>query len=390
MLTILKKGMRVSSLTSPFSYRTGDPSVLTVPRRGANFDLKTFAGGWEVPMTRIWPRANGFGMARRALLTGTAATAILPRIARAQKLDRVVFGTNWRAEAEHGGFYQAVAAGIYRRYGLDVAIRQGGPQINSAQLLTAGRLDFNMGGSLFGALNYVASGVPIVTVAAIFQKDPQILMAHPGQGNDTLAALKGKPIMISAGGQTTFWQYLKLRYGYTDSQIRPYTFQLAPFLVNKKAITQGYLTSEPFKAEQAGVKPVVMLLADSGYTSYTTTIETRTQVVRDKAELVQRFVDASIEGWYGYLNGDTAAADALIKRDNPEMTDDYIAYSREAMKRHGVVVSGDALALGIGAMTDARWKEFFETMTKAGVFKPSLDYRRAYTLAFVNKKVGMK
>ena len=341
-------------------------------------------------MTRIWPRANGFGMARRALLTGTAATAILPRIARAQKLDRVVFGTNWRAEAEHGGFYQAVAAGIYRRYGLDVAIRQGGPQINSAQLLTAGRLDFNMGGSLFGALNYVASGVPIVTVAAIFQKDPQILMAHPGQGNDTLAALKGKPIMIAAGGQTTFWQYLKLRYGYTDSQIRPYTFQLAPFLVNKKAITQGYLTSEPFKAEQAGVKPVVMLLADSGYTSYTTTIETRTQVVRDKAELVQRFVDASIEGWYGYLNGDTAAADALIKRDNPEMTDDYIAYSREAMKRHGVVVSGDALDLGIGAMTDARWNEFFETMTKAGVFKPSLDYRRAYTLAFVNKKVGMK
>ena len=390
MLTILKKGMRVSSLTSHFSYRTGDPSVLTVPRRGANFDLKTFAGGWEVPMTRIWPRANGFGMARRALLTGTAATALLPCNAGAQKVDRVVFGTNWRAQAEHGGFYHAVAAGIYRRYGLDVAIRQGGPQINSAQLLTAGRLDFNMGGSLFGALNYVVSGVPIVTVAAIFQKDPQILMAHPGQGNDTLAALKGKPIMISAGGQTTFWQYLKLRYGYTDSQIRPYTFQLAPFLVNKKAITQGYLTSEPFKAEQAGVKPVVMLLADSGYTSYTTTIETRTQVVRDKAELVQRFVDASIEGWYGYLNGDTAAADALIKRDNPEMTDDYIAYSREAMKRHGVVVSGDALALGIGAMTDARWNEFFETMTKAGVFKPSLDYRRAYTLAFVNKKVGMK
>jgi NitT/TauT family transport system substrate-binding protein len=247
-----------------------------------------------------------------------------------------------------------------------------------------------MGASLFGALNYVGSGVPIISVAAIFQKDPQILMSHPGQGNDTLSELTGKPIMISAGARTTFWQFLKQRYGYTDNQIRPYTFQLAPFLADKKAIQQGYLTSEPFKAEQAGVKPVVMLLADGGYTSYTTTIETRVAVVRDKAPLVQRFVDASIEGWYGYLDGDPGPADALIKRDNPEMTDDLLAYSRAAMKRHGIVVSGDALDLGIGAMTDARWKDFFDSMVKARVYKPSLDYRRAYTLAFVNKKIGMK
>ncbi len=327
---------------------------------------------------------------RRSLLGGAAALAAAPRIARAQKAERIVFGTNWRAQAEHGGFYHAVATGLYRRQGLDVTIRQGGPQINSAQLLAAGRLDFNMGGSLFGALNYVGSGVPIVTVAAIFQKDPQILMSHPGQGNDTLAVLKGKPIMISAGAQTTFWQFLKQRYGYTDDQIRPYTFQLAPFLADKKAIQQGYLTSEPFKAEQAGVKPVVMLLADGGYTSYTTTIETRVSVVRDRANLVQRFVDASIEGWYRYLDGDPGPADALIKRDNPDMTDDLLSYSRAAMKRHGIVVSGDALTLGIGAMTDARWKDFFDSMVKAGVYKPSLDFRRAYTLAFVNKKIGMK
>jgi NitT/TauT family transport system substrate-binding protein len=329
-------------------------------------------------------------ISRRALLAGAAAIAAAPRVALAQKLDRVVFGTNWRAQGEHGGFYQAVATDIYRRQGLDVTIRQGGPQINSAQLLASGRLDFNMGASLFGALNYVVSGVPIITVAAIFQKDPQILMAHPGQGNDTLEALKGKPIMISAGAQSTYWQFLKQRFGYTDDQIRPYTFQLAPFLADKKAIQQGYLTSEPFKAEKAGVKPVVLLLADGGYTSYTTTIETRAQVARDKAGVVQRFVDASIEGWYGYMNGDPAPANALIRRDNPDMTDDLLAYSRDAMKRHGIVVSGDALSLGIGAMTDARWKGFFETMAKAGVFKPSLDYRRAYTLGFVNKKVGMK
>ena len=328
-------------------------------------------------------------MTRRSLLAGAMATAMIPRTARAQKTDRIVFGTNWRAQAEHGGFYRAVAAGIYGRHGLDVTIRQGGPQINSAQLLAAGRLDFNMGASLFGALNYVESGVPIVTVAAIFQKDPQILMAHPGQGNDTLAALKGKPIMISAGAQTTFWQFLKVRYGYTDAQIRPYTFQLAPFLADKKAIQQGYLTSEPFKAEQAGVKPVVMLLADGGYTSYTTTIETRTEVVRGKPDLVQRFVDASIEGWYGYLDGDTAAADALIKRDNPDMTEELMAYSREAMKRYGIVISGDALTSGIGAMTDARWADFYDKMVKAGVVKPGIDIKKAYTLQFVNQAVGL-
>jgi len=327
---------------------------------------------------------------RRALLAGAAAIAAAPHVAHAQQSDRIVFGTNWRAQGEHGGFYHAVATGIYRRQGLDVTIRQGGPQINSAQLLAAGRLDFNMGASLFGALNYVASGVPIIPVAAVCQKDPQILMAHPGQGNDTLQALKGKPIMISAGAVSTYWQFLKQRFGYTDSQIRPYVFQLAPFLADKKAIQQGYLTSEPFKAEQAGVKPVVLLLADGGYTSYTTTIETRNQVVSGKPDLVRRFVDASIVGWYGYMDGDPGPANALIKHDNPEMTDDLLAYSRDAMKRYGIVVSGDALTLGIGAMTDARWTDFFNTMTRAGVFKPSLDYHRAYTLAFVNRKVGMK
>ena len=341
-------------------------------------------------MTASRASAEQTNLGRRALLTGAASVLATPAPGWAQKPDRVVFGTNWRAQAEHGGFYQAVATGLYRRRGLDVTIRQGGPQINSAQLLAAGRLDFNMGASLFGALNYLQSGVPIITVAAIFQKDPQILMAHPGQGHDSLAALKGKAIMISAGAQSTYWQFLKHRFGYTDAQIRPYTFQLAPFLADKKAIQQGYLTSEPFKAEQAGVRPVVLLLADGGYTSYTTTIETRADVVRDKPDLVQRFVDASIEGWHGYLEGDPGPANLLIKRDNPDITDGLIRFAIAAMKRHGIVVSGDALTLGIGAMTDARWKDFFDTMSGAGVFPPTLEYRRAYTLRFVNKKVGMK
>jgi len=304
--------------------------------------------------------------------------------------DKVTFGTNWKAQAEHGGYYQAVATGLYRKAGLDVTIRMGGPQVNHPQLLAAGVIDFNIGSSSFGALNYVQGAIPMVTVAAIFQKDPQVLISHPGQGNDTLAAMKGKPILIGAGSRATFWNFLKAKYGYTDDQIRPYTFNMAPFLADKSAIQQGYLTSEPYKIEQAGVKPLVHVLADAGYSSYSCTIETSWKLVREKPDLVQRFVNASIEGWYSYLHGDPGPGNTLIKKDNPDMTDDVIAYGIAALKKYGVVDSGDAKTLGIGAMTDARWKEFLATMAGIGLYPRDLDLTKAYTLAFVNRKVGMK
>ena len=304
--------------------------------------------------------------------------------------DKVTFGTNWKAQAEHGGYYQAVATGLYRKAGLDVTIRMGGPQVNHPQLLAAGAIDFNIGSSSFGALNYVQGAIPMVTVAAIFQKDPQVLISHPGQGNDTLAAMKGKPILVGAGSRATFWNFLKAKYGYTDDQIRPYTFNMAPFLADKSAVQQGYLTSEPYKIEQAGVKPLVHVLADAGYSSYSCTIETSWKLVREKPDLVQRFVNASIEGWYSYLYGDPGPGNALIKKDNPDMTDDVIAYGIAALKKYGVVDSGDAKTLGIGAMTDARWKEFLATMVGIGLYPRDLDLTKAYTLAFVNRKVGMK
>ena len=304
--------------------------------------------------------------------------------------DKVTFGTNWKAQAEHGGYYQAVATGLYRKAGLDVTIRMGGPQVNHPQLLAAGAIDFNVGSSSFGALNYVQGAIPMVTVAAIFQKDPQVLISHPGQGNDTLAAMKGKPILVGAGSRATFWNFLKAKYGYTDDQIRPYTFNMAPFLADKSAVQQGYLTSEPYKIEQAGVKPLVHVLADAGYSSYSCTIETSWKLVREKPDLVQRFVNASIEGWYSYLYGDPGPGNALIKKDNPDMTDDVIAYGIAALKKYGVVDSGDAKTLGIGAMTDARWKEFLATMAGIGLYPRDLDLTKAYTLAFVNRKVGMK
>jgi NitT/TauT family transport system substrate-binding protein len=302
----------------------------------------------------------------------------------------VSFGTDWKAEAEHGGYYQAIATGIYRGHGLDVTLRQGGPQVNHAQLLAAGRLDFNLAPNSFGPLNFVAENIPMVAVAAIFQKDPSVLIAHPGQGNDSLSALKGKPIMIGSDTRVTSWMFLKNKFDYTDEQIRPYTFSVAPFLSDLKAVQQGYLSSEPFTIEAQGVKPVVLLLADAGYSSYGSLIQTSEKLAQEKPDLVQRFVDASIEGWYSYLYGDPAPANELIKRDNPEMTDALLAYGIAKIKEYGIVVSGDAKTLGVGAMADARWHDFFSTMSNAGVYPKDLHFRNAYTLQFVNKKVGMR
>ncbi|HUC63977.1 MAG TPA: ABC transporter substrate-binding protein [Stellaceae bacterium] len=307
-----------------------------------------------------------------------------------QAEDKVTLGTDWKAEAEHGGYYQAIATGIYQKHGLDVALRQGGPQVNQAALLAAGRLDFDEVPNSFISLNFVNEKIPMVAVAAMFQKDPSVLIAHRGVGNDSLAALKGKPIMIGADTRVGWWLFLKAKFGYTDDQIRPYTFNVAPFLVDKQAIQQGYVTSEPFLIEQQGEKPLVFLLADAGYTSYGSIIETSEKLAREKPDLVQRFVDASIEGWYSYLYGNPAPANALIKKDNPEMTDAVLAYAVAHMKEAGIVDSGDAKTHGIGAMTAARWRDFFDIMAQQGLYPKTLDERRAYTLAFVNKGVGMK
>ncbi|WP_157505616.1 ABC transporter substrate-binding protein [Geminicoccus roseus] len=329
-------------------------------------------------------------IARRSLASlclGLGVLAAGPALA----LDEVTFGTNWKAQPEHGGYYQAVATGIYEEAGLKVTIRPGGPQVNHAQLLAAGKIDFNMGGSMFEAFNFVQNDVPMVTIAAIFQKDPQVLIAHPDAGNDSLEAIKGKPVMIAADSRTTFWEFLKIKYGYTDDQIRPYTFNMAPFLTDKDAVQQGYLTSEPFAIQkEGGFEPVVHLLADAGYDTYSTTIQTSWQLVNENPDLVQRFVDASVRGWYSYLYGDPAPANELIKQDNPEMTDEQIAFSYAKIKENGIVDSGDSLDLGIGAMTDERIKSFFDMTVQAGLYPADLDLSKAYTLQFVNKKQGME
>jgi NitT/TauT family transport system substrate-binding protein len=299
------------------------------------------------------------------------------------KLDKITYGTNWYAQAEHGGFYQAVATGIYKKYGLDVTIQMGGPQVNGTQLLMGNAIDFFMGtGS--DAIKAVEEGIPKVTVAAIFQKDPQILIAHPNVGVDSIEDLKAKPIYVAALANTTFWPFLKQKYGFSDEQKRPYNFNIAPFLADKNAAQQGYVSSEPLKVQkEGGFEPVVFLLADSGYTPYTTTIETRRELVEKNPDLIKRFVEASIKGWYSYLEN-PASGNQLIKKDNPEITDEQLAYSLKKMKEYGIIVSGDAEKNGIGTMSDARWKSFFDEFVKAGVFKPGTDYKQAFTLQFLS------
>ena len=335
----------------------------------------------------------------RALTAGflTAVLAAMPAAAQdkaapsgPEKLDKVSFGTNWVAEAEHGGFFQAVADGTYRKYGLDVTIVPGGPNENNRMLLLAGKIDFFMAANTMMGFDAVLNNVPVVSVAAIFQKDPQVFLTHPEAKITRLEELKPLILFISKEGMTGYFPWLKSEYGFSEKNVRPYTFNAQPFIVNAQSAMQGYLTSEPFAVEKsAGFKPGVLLLADFGFNTYSTLIETRQEVIEKKPDLVQRFVDASIKGWYNYLYGDNSAANAMIKKLNPEMTDELLAYSVAKMTEYGIVDSGDTLKNGIGAMSDDRLTSFFEKMVKAKVVKSDLDYRKSYTLRFVNKGVGL-
>ncbi len=318
---------------------------------------------------------------RFAARLACAVLAACAGAAAAQPLTKLVFGTNWYAQAEHGGFYQAVAEGLYRKHGLDVQIRMGGPQVNGLQLLLAGQFDLFMGYDL-QTVHAVEQDLPLVTVAATFQKDPAVIIAHPGVAR--LEELKGRPIAISSASDTTFWPWLRSRYGFDDAQKRPYAFSVQPFLVDKRLAQQGYVTSEPYSIEKGGVKPVVFLLADLGYPPYAETIVVTRETLAKRRDAVRRFVQASAEGWKRYL-ADPAPGNALIKRDNPQMEDDLIAFGVRKMKEYGIVTGGEAARLGIMTMTDERWRRTFEFMVGVKMVKPDLDYRRAYTLEIVRE-----
>lgn len=315
-------------------------------------------------------------LARAFALIGALA---LPAAALAQTAAKVVFLTNWLAQAEHGGFYQAVAEGIYRKHGLDVEVRMGGPQVNVVQLLLAGQADLVMGYDL-QTIKLVEQGLPVVTVAATFQKDPAALIAHPDVGS--LAELKSRTLLIGQASETTFWPWLKAKFGFTDAQKRPYAFSVQQFLVDKNVAQQGYATSEPYTIEKGGVKPNVFLLADAGYPPYAQTIVTLQRTVLDRPDMVRRFVQATAEGWKSYL-ANPAPGNALIRKANPQMEEELLAYGLRKIKDFGLVTGGDAKRDGILAMTDARWQQTFEFMAGADLVSPKTSYRKAYTLEFV-------
>ncbi len=327
------------------------------------------------------PSALRRALAKLALAASTGVAALAAHTG-AVAQERFTYLTNWYAQAEHGGFYQALASGLYRREGLDVTIRMGGPQVNIMQIMAAGQADCVMGYDT-QTMKLWEQGIQAVTVAAAFQKDPQVIIAHPHIKR--IEELRGKTILISSAANSTYWPWLKATYGFTDAQARPYTFNIQPFIANKEIAQQGYLSSEPFAIEQeAKFKPTVFLLSDLGWPQYSTTIVCLEKTVRERPRQVAAFVKASMEGWRSYLKGDPAPGNALIKRDNPNMTDEKIAHGIRLLNETGMVFGGDAARLGVGVITDARMKAVYDMMVSNKLLDPTkVDLSKTYTTQFV-------
>ena len=314
-----------------------------------------------------------------ALGAGCLLAALPGAHAAAEGLTEITMGTSWFAQAEHGGFYQAKATGIYEEYGLDVTIEMGGPQVNGLQLLLAGNRDFTMGYPLRN-LQKMEDDLPVVTVAASMQRDPQCLLSHPHI--ESFEEMKGKDVLVASSSETTFWPWLKQEYGFTDAMREPYTFSIQPFLNDKDTIQQGYVTSEPFAIEQGGVDPNIFLFADYGYPPYATTIETTRMMVEENPEVVRKFVQATMEGWKSYFDN-PEPGNQLIQADNPDMSDAQIAFGIDKMQEYGLVTGGDAKEQGIGVMTHERWRRIYEFMAGADLVDEDIDWKKAYTLKFL-------
>ena len=323
---------------------------------------------------------------RRALVPAIAVSALLSGISGAVAADKVTFLTSWFAQAEHGGFYAAKAAGIYEKAGLDVTIKMGGPQVNALQLLLAGETDFMMGYDI-QVLKALEQNLQIQTVAASFQFDLQGIMTHDDVKG--LGELKDKPILIASSSRMTFWPWLKKKYSYSEDQLRPYTFNLQPFAADKNVVQQGYVSSEPYAAAQQGLKVNFFLLADQGYPPYGTTVVGTKAFIDKNPDVTARFVKATMEGWREYIKN-PGPANALIKADNPKMTDDQINYAIEALKRIKAIDGGDAATMGIGVMTAARWKATYDFLVQEGLLKPEVDWKAAFTDRYVKDlKISM-
>jgi NitT/TauT family transport system substrate-binding protein len=317
------------------------------------------------------------------LALGLLAAACTPPPPPSQGKAPIRFATDWRAEAEQGGYFEALAEGEYAKRGLDVTFVPGGPGVNVPQLVASGAAEMGIGSNSFIVMNLAARQAPVKAVAAFMQKDPQVLIAHPDSGIHAMADMKGHPILLSDASISAFWVWLKAKYGFSDDQVRKYTFSNAPFLADSRLVQEGYVTSEPYTIEKQGhIKPQVFLLADEGYPGYASMVIVSDGFIASNPAAVRAFVEASAKGWHDYLHGDPAPGDRLILKDNPEMTEDVLAQARDKMRQYGIVDSAD---VGPGVMTDKRWADFFAIASGQGVYPKSVDYRAAYTLDYLPK-----
>ncbi|RBW48786.1 ABC transporter substrate-binding protein [Marinobacter sp. F3R11] len=311
----------------------------------------------------------------------TLSLSTISGVAYGEDLIPVSVSTTWYAQAEHGGFYAAKAMGLYEEQGLDVTIKMGGPQVNNVQLLMGGKMDFIMGYSL-QSLNAVKEDIPLVTVAAFFQKDPQTLVVHKNAGNDSLEDMKGKPMRVPTAGRVAYWPWLKTEYGYSDDQLQAYDYSFAPFIRDEQAIQQGYVTNDGFFLEQAGVEGKSLLLANYGWKAYSATLDTTREMIEEHPDVVQKMVKATALGWKAYFEN-PEPANALIKADNPEMQDELLAYTYAKMQEENMLLSDAAEGGRYGMMTVERWKTFFDDMVAAGTLPEDLDWEKAFDASFI-------
>lgn len=296
-----------------------------------------------------------------------------------QAAEKVRLATDWYPQPEHGGFYHALVKGYYRDAGLDVEILAGGPNAFAVQKVATKAADFGMG-STDDVLVANERGIPVMAVGATMQHDPQGIMVHEDSPVRSFEDLEGRVVAVAPG--TVWFPYLVKRYQLRKVQERAHNFSVGAFVKDPAYIQQCFLTSEPFFARQAGAKPRVLLISDSGYDPYRVFF-TRRAMVGEKPEVVKAFVVASLRGWREYLE-DPAPAHAEIRKRNPDLTPDKMDYSHRALREHRFIGGKPEEGDLPGALRGERWQRQFDTMRELGVIRGRFALEEAWTGQFCN------
>ena len=320
-------------------------------------------------------------LSRRDALAGglAAGGAIVWRPRRARANAKVRLLTNWFAEPEHGGFYHAVATGLYDKAGLDVELRQGGPSLNVMQLLAGGEADVVMSYDI-QIMTASEKGIPVKAIFTCFQFDLIGLLTRPDV--NSLAELKGRKVYFAGSGYSTYWPWLKQKYGYTDDMAGPKASNLQTFITDPTSAVAGYITSEPYVAEQHNIATKFFLFANDGYPTYANTMATTADFIKNNPDAVAAFTRASLEGWKAYMQ-DPTAGNALIKKINTNMDDGQINFGLKKIREVKAIESGDAATMGIGVITPERWQKTRDFLVSANLLAAGTDTTQSMTTQFV-------